>query len=175
MLDIAVAYNRYKFLGHEFLNWLWFTIERDQGSFTDETGASFYLVIGNRIVCEQIIDESTVETLTIKGDNAGLEEGILALKKGALVTEMSLSLTYLEQNWEFSLKGENFHLTGFKHPQTEKIDKKEEREGALLEKVFLYEQAVKLIDLVFLAFLKLRLSETWEKETLGEIKGWINR
>ena len=33
MLDIAVAYNRYKFLGNEFLTWLWFMIETDESSF----------------------------------------------------------------------------------------------------------------------------------------------
>ena len=27
MLDIAVAYNRYKFIGNEYLTWLWFVIE----------------------------------------------------------------------------------------------------------------------------------------------------
>jgi len=30
MLDVSVAYNRYKFLGHEFLTWLWFMIETDK-------------------------------------------------------------------------------------------------------------------------------------------------
>lgn len=30
MLDVSVSYNRYKFLGYEFLTWLWFAIEKDQ-------------------------------------------------------------------------------------------------------------------------------------------------
>ena len=30
MLDVAVAYNRYQFLGEEFLTWLWYVIEKDQ-------------------------------------------------------------------------------------------------------------------------------------------------
>lgn len=174
MLDIAVSYNRYKFLGHEFLTWLWYVIDRDQGSFTDASGTSFFLVIGNRIVCENIVEDNTVETVTIKGDNAGLEEGLLALRKGSVVTELSLSLNYIEQNWEFNLKGENFHFTGFKHPETEKIEKKEDREGALLEKVYLYGKAVELVNLVFLNFLKLRLSENWNSHTLKEIKQWMN-
>ena len=29
MLDVAVAYNRFKFLGEEFLTWLWFVIDQD--------------------------------------------------------------------------------------------------------------------------------------------------
>ena len=31
MLDIAVAYNRYAFLGYEFLTWLWFVVEKEPG------------------------------------------------------------------------------------------------------------------------------------------------
>ena len=30
MLDIATAYNKYGFLGNDFLTWLWFIIETDQ-------------------------------------------------------------------------------------------------------------------------------------------------
>ena len=30
MLDVAVAYNRYKFIGEEFLTWLWFLIDTGQ-------------------------------------------------------------------------------------------------------------------------------------------------
>lgn len=30
MLDVSVSYDRYKFLGYEFLTWLWFLIEKDQ-------------------------------------------------------------------------------------------------------------------------------------------------
>ena len=33
MLDLAVAYNRYRFLGDEFLTWLWYTIENDPDVF----------------------------------------------------------------------------------------------------------------------------------------------
>lgn len=175
MLDIAVSYNRYKFLGHEFLTWLWFVIERDQGEFKDQSNTPFTLIIGNRIVCEHIVEDNTLETVTIKGDNAGLEEGLLALRKGAFVTELSLTLTQLELTWEFNLKGENFHFTGFKHPNTEKIEKKEDREGALLEKIYLYGKAVELMDHLYLIFLKLRMSDTWTSQTMGDIKTWINR
>lgn len=175
MLDIAVSYNRYKFLGHEFLTWLWYVIDRDQGEFKDLSNTPFSLVIGNKIVFEHIVEDNTLETVTIKGDNAGLEEGLLALRKGAVVTELSLTLTQLEMNWEFNFKGENLHFTGFKHPQTEKIEKKEDREGALLEKIYLYGKAVELMDHIYKNFLKLRMSDTWDKQTLGDIRSWISR
>lgn len=175
MLDIAVSYNRYKFLGNEFLTWLWFVIDTDKEEFSDLSKTPFSFIVGNRIVFENIVEENTIETVTIKGDNAGLEEGLLALKKGSVVTDLSLTLTYLEQTWSFNLKGESFNISGFKHPETEKIEKKEDIEGALLEKVYLYGKAVELITIVFNMFLKLRISDTWDKEIVPEIKKWINR
>ena len=48
------------------------------------------LEIGNRVVLVNQIDEDALETVTIKGDQAWLEEGLLALQKGAVVTEINL-------------------------------------------------------------------------------------
>ena len=81
MLDISVAYNRYKFLGDEFLTWLWFSMEKDHDRWSAPENEPFSIDIGNRIVLENRINEA-VESITIKGDDAGLEEGILSLKKG---------------------------------------------------------------------------------------------
>ena len=85
MLDVAVAYNRYQFLGEEFLTWLWYVIEKDQNLIKNFDNDFVALEIGNRIVFENRRKESG-ERITIKGDGASLEEGILTLKKGALVT-----------------------------------------------------------------------------------------
>ena len=96
MLDVAVAYNRYKFIGNEFLTWLWFTIETNQSLFknVDETITS--LCVGNRIVFENNRHEVS-ETLSIKGNDAGLEKGLLSLRKGAVVVELNLSCTMGDQ------------------------------------------------------------------------------
>ncbi len=175
MLDIAVAYNRYKFLGNEFLTWLWFVIDSEAEQFYDNSKTPFSIEIGNRIIFENIIDDNTIETISIKGDNAGLEEGLLAIKKGSVVTELNLKLTYVEQVWNFNLKGENFNFTGFKHPETEKVEKKEDLEGALLEKVYLYGKAFELIDSVYKKFIDIRISEKWNNEIISDIKNWINK
>lgn len=81
MLDVAVSYNRFKFLGHEFLTWLWYSIENEPDILKNSENESVSLEIGNRIVLENRIGDS-METITIKGDDAGLEEGMLSLEKG---------------------------------------------------------------------------------------------
>ena len=107
MLDIAVSYNRYKFIGYEFLTWLWFTIEKNSQHIN--------ITIGNRIVLENR-SQSSLEKITITGDDAGLEEGILSLRKGALVTELNLIYQEDDNKWQFSLKGESLSISGFKLP-----------------------------------------------------------
>lgn len=175
MLDIAVSYNKYKFLGNEFLTWLWYIVENERERLLDAEGIPASMEIGKRIVFEIIKDDSILETLTIKGDNAGLEEGLMALKKGSVVTELSLVYREGSQEWYFNLKGESFNLSGFKHPETAPVEKKEEVEGYILEKAFLVEKAVGLLDALYKQFIKLRISEEWTQKALPGIKGWINQ
>ena len=85
MLDLAIAYTRYRFLGNEFLTWLWYLIENEKyfsllKSGETESADPFLLGIGNRLVLENRQNEG-LETITIKGDDAGLEEGVLALRR----------------------------------------------------------------------------------------------
>ena len=53
MLDVAVAYNRYQFLGEEFLTWLWFVIEQDPSILRKADSDLTSFEIGNRIVLEK--------------------------------------------------------------------------------------------------------------------------
>ena len=100
MLDVAVAYNRYRFLGEEFLTWLWFCIETQQSDIRnldqEQTQEKVAIEIGNRMALENR-RRNSAESITIKGDDAGLEEGLLSLKKGALITELNLVFRTVEK------------------------------------------------------------------------------
>lgn len=172
MLDIAVAYNRYKFIGNEFLTWLWFTIDTDQAFFktVDETIVSFN--IGNRIVLENNSNDAS-EIITIKGDDAGLEEGLLALRKGAVVIEMNLAYKGENQEWKFSLKGESLAFSGLKVPETGPVETKDDIEGMVLEKAYLYENIINIVNRAFNAFLRLRSSVDWNQATVPQIRKWL--
>ncbi len=171
MLDISISYNKFKFLGYEFMTWLWFAIE--EGKLINTDKKPILLEIGNRIVFENSLN-NTIETIIIKGDEAGLEEGILALKKGAVVTELNLVYKENEQKWQFTLKGENLNIAGIKTPDTGNIEKQEDIEGVILEKVYLYNKVVEIMDTLFKKFIKIRLSNKWNDETVPLIRNWIN-
>ena len=173
MLDVAVAYNRFKFLGDEFLTWLWFVIENDPGYLKNIPPDLSSLETGNRIVLENR-QHQAVERVTIKGDDANLEEGILALRKGALVTEINLGFKTGDQEWRFTIKGESLNISGFKTPFAGPIETAEDVEGAVLEKVYLYEKALQLVDNLYKNFLKIRVSSQWPNKIVPMIKKWIH-
>ena len=172
MLDVAISYNRYMFLGHEHLTCLWFAIEKDQDEIKKLDQESVSLQVGNRIVLVNR-QKDAVESITIKGDNAGLEEGILALRKGAVVTELNLSYKTGDQEWCFTVKAESLHIVGLKCPQTGSVESEEDLEGAVLEKVYLYDKAFQLTDNLFKQFITLRVSEDWGKKVVPLMRQWI--
>ena len=172
MLDIAVAYNRYKFLGEEFLTWLWYIIEKDQNLLKNFDQEFVALEVGNRIVFENRRKESA-ERITIKGEGAGLEEGILALKNGALVTELNMVYRSAELKWQFTLKGESLNVSGLNVPATDVPESDEDREGYILEKLFLYDRIFGFLKRLYTHFVKLRISNDWQKKEIGTIRKWI--
>ncbi|MBF0099969.1 MAG: hypothetical protein HQK77_03590 [Desulfobacterales bacterium] len=173
MIDIALAYNRYRFLGNEFLTWLWYAIENGpEQLFKDPE--RFSLTIGNRVVLEHHLNDDSMETVTIKGDDADLKEGLLALSKGAFATEMNLTYKEDELEWRFSIKGESLTITGLKPPETAALESKEDIEGAILEKYYLYNKVFELIDRLFINFVRMRITDMWQSEILKKIKNWIS-
>jgi hypothetical protein len=170
MLDISVAYHRYQFLGHEFLTWLWYCIATNQIE---------NLEIGNRIILEIQKEITPIEVLTIKGDNANLEEAVLALNKGAVVTELHLIYRKDELIWQFTIKGENFALSGVKLPENKpaKTDPLIENdiEQLIISKFELTDTLFKSIDDWYHQFIILRTSPQWQTQGCANIKKWIQK
>ena len=173
MLDIAIAYRHYQVVGNEFLTWLWFMIETDQNQLRQYDPDLVSLNIGSRLVLENARNNAK-ETVTIKGDDANLEEGLVALKKGAVVTEMHLSYKTVGQHWLFSLKGESLNISNLKLPETGPVETPEDLEGVVLEKIYLLEKVIGLVNHLFSHFIKLRVSDAWRNQTVFRIRKWAN-
>ena len=173
MLDVAVAYRRYQFVGDEFLTWLWFTLEKDNRILQRIDPDIAALEIGNRMVFENRYRKDSDETVTIKGEEANMDEGLLALKKGAMVTEVNLVYRSGDQEWRFNLKGESLNISSLRVPETGKVETKDDIEGAVIEKAFLCEKIIRLINGLFNHFIKLRVSTEWTSKTVPAIRKWI--
>lgn len=173
MLDIAVSYNRYKFLGHEFLTWLWYTMECRPETLQEADPELVSLEIGKRMVLEKTKNKNR-ESITIKGDPASLAEGALSLQKGSLVAELHLIYRTGEHEWQFVIKGESLNLSGLKTPRIGPVENKEDLEGAVLEKIYLYEKSINLIENLYTLFVRSRVSDRWEREIVSDIQKWVD-
>ena len=174
MLDIATGYNKYKFLGDDYLTWIWFLIENNQNiSSIIDSKEVISLEIGNSIVLENKLGDKSKERITIKGDQAGLEEGTTALKKGAFVTQINLICKINEDEYKFTIKGESFNITGLKTPKIDLSKSEDEIEGVVLEKAFFGFKIFEVIDTLFLKYIEQRISDEWNHKGLQEIKSWV--
>lgn len=171
MLDVSLTYYRYGFLGSEFLTWLWFYIvSTDQDNFFDNKNE--ILEIGNKIVLERKANDA-VERVTINGKNAGLEEGIISLKKGAVVKELNLLYRKEDKEWSFTVTGENLGLSNLKTPDIGFIESKKDVASFVIEKIFLYDSLYLLIDGLYKKFIKIRVSDSWIN-VVSDMNKWIN-
>jgi hypothetical protein len=124
-------------------------------------------------VLENKLGDKSKENITIKGDQAGLEEGTTALKKGACVTQINLICKINEEVYQFTIKGESLNITGLKPPKTDLSKNEDELEGLVLEKAFFCFRIFEVIDTLFLNYLEKRISDDWNSKGLQDIKTWI--
>jgi hypothetical protein len=148
-------------------------METDQEALCSLQEDMAALDIGNRLVLENR-HTGTVETVTIKGDDAGLEEASMALKKGAMVSEMNVRYQSGDQKWKFTIKGESLHVSTLKIPETGPMEKEEDWEGAVLERIFLHEKAIVLVQCLYRCFIGLRIQNEWSSRIIPQIKKWIS-
>ena len=174
MLDIAVAYSRFQFLGEEFLTWLWYVIDNDFKLLRQLDKDLATLEIGNRMVLVNRRDHDTGKTVTIRGDHTGMDEGMLTLRKGGMVAEMHLIYKAGDHEWQFSLKGESLNLSSLKVPATGTVESRDDIEGAVIEKIDLCNKAVGLINRLYGHFIKLRLGNDWHRNIVPSVRQWIN-
>lgn len=172
MLDVNYSFKRYGFLGNEFLTWLWFLTENDQRKIAEILGESITLTLGNRIALERK-NKDDIERVTVKGDTASMDEGILALRKGSVVSEAAWVMEMAESKWTFTLKGASLDITGLKTPPTAPVKMNAEIEGAVLEKTSLIDRPVNAVTKLFAHFVKLRITPNWESEQIVAMKQWI--
>lgn len=175
MLDIAVAYNKYKFIGYEFLTWIWYLTENDYSLIETTCPEIKMFFIDNKIVIENFKEESS-EKITINGDNANLDEGALALRKGSLVTEMKIQLkTSEDKDFKFTIKGESLDISGFGILKHKFSDSPDEVEASVIEKTYFIQVLTSIVDKLFAKYVNLRISDTWKNQELTKLSQWVNQ
>ncbi len=161
-----------RFLGCEFLTWLWFFSERSKEKIllSDEKDAELHL--GERMVLS-LPDNGKERVICTTQDNA-LYEARTALQQGKLVQEMQLFLRVGENEYTFTLDATLWTVKGLKTPkQLPSEGPDDDEDGAFLEKMYFLEEVFAALDWLYTKFLTERLGSGWESDALPLLKDWI--
>lgn len=154
-------------LGQDFLTWLWFRSDVAPSFFRTDDGQPFQVSMEKRVTVTGYVGfdrETTAMTSFYEG--APLTEARLGLRRGKKVTSALIHITKDDFVFDVSVKAADFSLNSLKTPKIDKSDRDDDPDALFLEKVFLIETAVTLLDSLYRQFLDLRLDQdSWEKTT----------
>ena len=159
-------------LGREFLAWLWFKTEADEGFFDLGEAGKAELWFDGRMTL-QVESALGVETITCAGDQLHMREARFALSEKKDITQAKVRLTIGDNLWHFTLDSTWMNFKSFKTPKI-MLDKKEDPDGIFYERIFLMEEAIAAMDIIFYSFVKLRVSPEWEKKERPALTKWID-
>lgn len=160
-------------LGQEFLTWLWFR-SATGAIFNDKSGRPFNVSMEQRIVV-QGGDGEHLETASVSGVDSELREARMGLTVGKKVTRALLRLEREPETWQVTLKAADFSLGSLKTPKLDAGDKDDDPDALFLEKMYLIESCLELIDAMYGAFLRVRLDDGpdgWPDE-VKRLREWM--
>jgi len=157
--------------GREFLTWLWFKSEERGGSIMIPNSGDTEVIFLQKIVLESGEGEYS-ETVACSGLHADLEEGKSALRKGKKVTEARIRLGAGNAQFEFTFKADTFCFQALRLP-VPADEEEDDRDGRILERIYLVEVTMKSMEQLFALFLEKRLSPQWASEELPHMKKWL--
>jgi hypothetical protein len=170
-MDILELLKKKEFLGREFLTWLWYKSETQQGLFSLENSQQVELWIDDKIVLQSDGYEG-VQMITCQGENLDFSEARHALKEGKKVTQAKIRLIIDSNEWTFTLDAAWLNFRGLKTPKV-MLDPKEDPAGLFHEKAYLLDTAVSSIEQLLIRFLNDRISDHWDIKEVPAIRKWV--
>jgi hypothetical protein len=157
------------FLGNEFMLWLWTESEgKNGGAVQTEEAGEVTVLIDRSLDLDCAYGQSGKDSL--RGTAPGrFPEARDALRTGKLPRKAGLVLDAQNQQYSFTFNPETFALNSAKLPDVEDA---ETPRVLFEERIGLVRDLCKSVDALFEAFLKVRLSGSWESQTSG-IRKWI--
>lgn len=171
-MDLALVERENTIIGQDFLTWLWYKTEGETPLFTNKDGHTFHVNMEQRISVQGGEGEGK-ETASVSSPRGELTEAKTGLRTGKKVNKAQLRFELDQDEWLMQLKADDFSMGGFKTPKINTKDEEgDDPDAKFLEKIYLLEKCLHMLDTVFTVFLKIRLSKEWEAEA-DKLKDWI--
>lgn len=173
-MDMVDLIQEKKFLGQEFLTWLWFQSDVNSGLIDLKKPGAVEIWFEERIMLESG-SGNALQTVTCQGKDLDLAEARTALREGKRVSQAKIRLTADGSDWRFSIKAEGLDLSGVRAPKTLDMDEEEPDSlaGRLLDRLAVMRELTRYVDALFAKFLEIRLSEDWKEQEIPRIRKWL--
>lgn len=166
-MDLVDRIETTRFLGREFLLWLWFKSELYETQLQRPNGDPLELWLDSQLTLQSVSDNG--ERAVLKGvAPSGTQEAKVALQHGKLPIRARVSVVIGTQAFAFTFDADRFALGSVKLPEvtTKETDEK------LSERLSLLEQLDEVVLEQYQEFLTLRLSALWEDEFVPAALAW---
>jgi hypothetical protein len=168
MKDLVDRIETARFLGGEFLLWLWFSRDVTGGEILIPGRGLVVVSLETQLGLADPIAER--ERVVIRGvDPFGGAEAGEALVTGKLPRKAGLRIVFEQSEWIMIIDSKTLALSGVKLPATES----QGEEALFYERMRLLEQIHELVHALYAHFLGVRLSSTWESDVAPALRRWI--
>ncbi|THB74244.1 MAG: hypothetical protein D6B25_13800 [Desulfobulbaceae bacterium] len=177
-MDLVDLMVEKRFLGQEFLTWLWFKSEQ-RGGTINIPGTGDVIVVLEKHMLLEFGEGEYNERLVCTGLQSELREARTGLLMGKKLEQARVQLVKDSYEWNVTIAAGLFEMRNIRLPKTAATEqsgenKDQEMEGLILERLFLFEELYRLIHDLFRMFLEVRLGETWDQE-LRSLREWIRK
>ncbi len=163
--------NNTRYLGKEFLTWLWYQSDKNEGLVRlGSGGPAIQVWFSDRIVLSGASEEA--ERITIKAvEPSTNREARTALQRGKQVEQARITIVREQREWTLTISGEELALASIKIPAL--LTK--EADDQFSERLHLLDVLDEMVVTMFGAFMELRTDESvWPAERDG-MSEWIKQ
>ena len=177
-MDMVDLIQEKKFLGQEFLTWLWWKSEERGGSISLPGIGDITVVFEKHMLLEYGEGQSS-EKLICRGLQTELKEARTGISIGKKLEQARIRLEHAEHEWSFTFAAGLMEFRNVRLPKTAGIDensmdKEKENEGMTLERIYLFEELVKIVNDLYRIFLEKRVGSDW-KGDVHKIRQWVQK
>lgn len=167
-MDLVDRIDTTRFLGGEFILWLWFSRDVTGGEIRIKGRGTLVVSLETQLALADPVADR--ERVAIRGiDPFGSAEAGEALVAGKLPRKVGLRLVFEQSEWVATLDSNTLALSGVKLPQSSTQGEEE----IFYERMQRLEQIHELVQALYAHFLGVRLAPSWESDVAPALRRWV--
>jgi len=167
-MELSELIESRRFLGSEFLMWLWFKSEAFDGLFEVRDHGQVEVQFDDRLTLEAYLAE-TERNVFKGGSPAASPEAQTALREGKRPTRARLRVIKEGREWRFKYKAEGCDLSTLEIPSL--LSERDDEQ--LYERMQLIDEIEQILDELYREFIVLRTSDAWREGLVPALNDWI--